>query len=131
MKILIDTHILIWILENNPRLSDAQKTLLKDIKNEICISQMSFIELAIKLKIGKLPEFILSIADVINETHMSGIQIIPLSTEHIENYKNIPLVENHRDPFDRFILSVALYEKFSVMSSDEKFNEYAGLIDLV
>lgn len=57
MKLLLDTHILIWVLENNNALSTKHKSLIGDVNNEKIISQISFMELAIKLNIGKLPDF--------------------------------------------------------------------------
>ncbi|MEP6950168.1 MAG: hypothetical protein ABI863_12865 [Ginsengibacter sp.] len=56
-KILPDTHILIWTLENNKALSAHYKSILADTNNEKTVSQISFMEMAIKITIGKLPDF--------------------------------------------------------------------------
>ncbi|MGI8952415.1 MAG: type II toxin-antitoxin system VapC family toxin [Chitinophagaceae bacterium] len=56
MNILADTHIFIWILEDNPKLSEERKNLILNSSNNILISYFSLMEIAIKLKIGKLPD---------------------------------------------------------------------------
>lgn len=61
MQYLIDTQILIWSLEDNPRLKVSLREIIEEPFNKIFVSQFSLMELSIKLKLGKLPEFIVSI----------------------------------------------------------------------
>ncbi|MGF7217072.1 PIN domain nuclease of toxin-antitoxin system [Spirosoma lacussanchae] len=65
MGILIDTQVLIWIQANNPAISQRLRDILTNPANQICVSQVSFIEIAIKLKIGKLLNFLVSINELI------------------------------------------------------------------
>jgi PIN domain nuclease of toxin-antitoxin system len=106
MKILLDTHILIWVLQNNKALSAHHKSLIADTNNEKIISQVSFMEMAIKINIGKLPDFKLSLEGFIKQTKKDGFIILPLNNQHIAAYSFLPFVSEHKDPFDRFFLQL-------------------------
>jgi PIN domain nuclease of toxin-antitoxin system len=123
MKLLLDTHILLWVLENNNSLSTQQKDLIQNTENEKWVSRISFMELAIKISIGKL-ETKTTLQEIISITSNDGFKILPIKDEHITSYLSLPLYENHRDPFDRFLIASALYEGMCIVSSDEKFQLY-------
>ncbi len=131
MRILADTHIFIWILQNNPKLSEARKNLIIDSSNEVWVSHFSLMEIAIKLTIGKLPDISVDIEFLANQWLHDGYNILSVTKEHIYNYQQLPLTEDHRDPFDRFIISTAISEKMSIMTDDGKFNAYSHLVNLV
>ncbi len=131
MDILIDTQILIWIQENNPAISERSRAALSNSANQIYISQLSFIEIAIKLKIGKLPDFLVSVNQLIAQTEQDGFHIIQLDNRHIATYDQVPLYEDHRGPFDRLLLATALAEQMPIISADEKFSRYQGLVDII
>ncbi|MGI8952416.1 MAG: PIN domain-containing protein [Chitinophagaceae bacterium] len=57
--------------------------------------------------------------------------MLPVTEKHIYYYQQLPSIENHRDPFDRFIISTAISENMSIMTSDEKFNAYQHLVKLL
>lgn len=131
MDVLIDTQILIWIQENNPAISELSRATLSNSANQIYVSQLSFIEIAIKLKIGKLPNFLVSVNELIAQTEQDGFHTIQLTNRHITAYDQIPLYADHRDPFDRVILATALAERMPVISADEKFSRYQGVVDII
>lgn len=130
MRILLDTQSLIWSLENELQLSRRAKTGILEADN-VFVSPISFYELSIKLKIGKSVGSSRPISDIITETLASGFQWVPLSREHIEAYQSIPLLADHRDPFDRLILAIAYTEKMSIVSADQQFMRYTELIDII
>ena len=130
-KYLIDTHIAIWALQNNNKLSTRIKSILEDKSVEIFLSQVSLYEIAIKQKIGKLPEVQLSIENLVIELELIDFQIMPIKNEHIDTYNLIDLVEDHRDPFDRLIIATAFNENIPVISADEKFKNYQSQIQLI
>ena len=66
MRYLLDTQILIWHLQGNPKLKASLRTIIENPLNSILVSQFSLMEVSIKLKLGKLPEFIVSIEDIVN-----------------------------------------------------------------
>lgn len=128
MKYLLDTQILIWALEDNPKLKTSIHSLIENVQNTILVSPISLMEISIKLKLNKLPEFITSIEDIIAEFIANGFDILPLTNHHIYTYQLVPLFEDHRDPFDRFLLAISLSEQIPIISADEKFTRYRPLL---
>ena len=100
--------------------------------DQVAISQISLIEVAIKLKIGKLT-VTRGLPGLIQDTQLETIQILPLRTEHIIAYDRIPFFEDHRDPFDRLSLATALHEGWPVLSAGQKFKfiRYKDQIEVV
>ena|ERR1035437_3707534 len=131
MIILVDTHILLWALENSKALSSKQKELLKNTDHEKWVSRFSFMEIAIKMRLGKLECRNTSLEEIIKVTKKDGFQILPLKDEHIITYLSLPVFENHKDPFDRFIISTAKFEGMEIMTSDEKFNLYSSFVKII
>jgi PIN domain nuclease of toxin-antitoxin system len=131
MKILIDTHILIWALADDQKLNAQHRKLLEDYSNEIYVSQFSLLEIAIKLKTGKL----IFNNTTFNEIYqlMEGKNFIQLqiSKLQIDTYSSVPLFENHKDPFDRFIIATAISENLLMMTADKNFSLYNNIIHLV
>ena len=110
MQYLLDTQVLIWSLEDNPMLKPSLKSIIENPDNTILVSQFSLMEISIKLKLGKLPDFIVSIEYITNQLLSDGFTILPVLNNHIFSYQSIPFFEDHRDPFDRFLLATALSE---------------------
>ncbi len=129
-KFLLDTHALIWFNNGDDRLSEKVKNIIEDEKSEIFVSMVSFFEITIKLKLGKL-KLTNSIEKFLDDTKAHLIQVLPISENHIFEYQHIPLLENHRDPFDRLIIVTAHCENLAIISADEKFNEYQKFIDVI
>ena len=121
MTYLIDTHVLLWALENNPRLSEKARSILTDVENEIQLSVVSFWEIAIKLSINKL-DLGYSFDRILSEVEKLGITILPISIEALNLLRTLPF--NHRDPFDRLIISEGRSSGIPIISSDPKFHMY-------
>ncbi len=131
MQYLLDTQILIWALEDNPKLKPKLRSLIENPENAVLVSQFSLIEISIKLKLGKLPEFIVSVEYIVNQLLADGFAILPIANNHIFSYQSIPFFENHRDPFDRFLLATALSEQIPIISVDENFPLYRPFIAVI
>jgi PIN domain nuclease of toxin-antitoxin system len=131
MQYLLDTQILIWSLEDNPKLKPALRSLIEASDNIIFVSQFSLMEISIKLKLGKLPEFIVSIEYITTQLLLDGFTILPILNNHIFSYQSIPFLEKHRDPFDRFLLATALSEQIPIISVDENFTLYRPLVTVI
>ena len=110
-KYLLDTHCLIWFQQNNVLLTKRVFDIIEDRSNIILFTQVSMFELAIKLRIGKLTKFLLSVEDFYRQAVDDGFTYLPLQNEHIFTYQQIPLLDNHRDPFDRLLIATAIGEK--------------------
>jgi PIN domain nuclease of toxin-antitoxin system len=124
IKYLIDTQILIWYQLNDRKLRADTLKLLKNRQNKIFVSQVTLFEIAIKQKLGKLPDLNISIDKLIETIEGDDFEILSIKDGHISSYDAIPLFDEHRDPFDRLILATALYENMPVISADEKFKLY-------
>jgi PIN domain nuclease of toxin-antitoxin system len=130
MKFLLDTHVVIWLLEGDSKLSNTAKINIENVDNEVFVSVISLFEIAIKVKIGKL-SFDKKIQDVVKELDNQGIKLLPLTSYHIDNYQSVPLFPEHRDPFDRILIATALQEELSIITIDEKFENYKNIVDII
>lgn len=131
MQYLLDTQILIWHLEGNPKLKLRLRGLIENPSHTIIVSQLSLMEISIKLKLGKLPAFVVSIDYIAAQLLSDGFSILPITNNHIFSYQSIPFFEDHRDPFDRFLLATAYFEQIPIISIDEKFFAYRPLITVI
>ena len=129
MVYLLDTQILIWSIVSSGKLSKNVKAILQ--KNTIWVSQVSLFEIAIKQKIGKLPDFSLTTKDLLRQMSDDGFHLVPIKNAHLSAYEAITLFPEHRDPFDRLILVTAFEEDIPVISADENFKLYTLLIRLI
>ncbi len=122
---LLDTHVLLWLLTEPARLSDAAQRLLSDAANRLHVSAASAWEIATKCRLGKLP-----LADSITmnfEQHLrrAAVETIDISTDHAILGGAIGWA--HRDPFDRVIAATAMAEGIALVSSDPVFGGLNGL----
>jgi len=124
MRLLIDTQILIWWQLNDGKLNSATRELMAEPDNTIYVSPISLIEIAIKQKLGKLPELEVPVATLADLIEADGFDLLPLKTGHIQAYADIPLLPDHRDPFDRLLLAVAFHENTPIISADGNFDLY-------
>ena len=121
MKYILDTNALIYSLCNPTELTKAASQIITTEK-ELCVSIVSFWEIAIKQSLGKL-SINSSIPDIEQICKDRSIEIIPITTEEIEGIKSLPQI--HKDPFDRIIISQALKRNLSIITSDTIIPQYA------
>jgi PIN domain nuclease of toxin-antitoxin system len=126
MRILIDSHALIWSTVEPERLSRRARQILTDPAHELFFSTASLWELTIKIATGKLRPMGSSIRDVADVLRDRGIQILPIKIGHLERLESLP--GHHRDPFDRLLLAQALEEELTVLTSDAMFKRYPAKI---
>jgi PIN domain nuclease of toxin-antitoxin system len=117
MNLLLDTHILLWHLADDTKLSKQTSGLIENEANNKFLSIVSLWEIELKRNIGKL-----SITQPIESLLPPEIVILPLQIEHIGHLKQLPF--HHRDPFDRIIISQAIVEGFSLLTDDGVFKHY-------
>jgi PIN domain nuclease of toxin-antitoxin system len=125
MRLLLDSHTLIWVLTDDAKLSPKARKLLQTAK-EVYVSTASFWEMAIKQNLGKLN---LELEEIIEATQQSGIQELPVSAEH--TLALIGLETLHKDPFDRLIVAVAKAEPMRLLTADSAVAAYTELAILV
>ena len=130
MAYLLDTHVVLWTLDDHNRLSQKVELIISDLNSDCFVSIISFLEITIKQNIGKL-ELSKSIQEYMDEVQRIGIILLPVKDEYLNNYNNIPLFENHSDPFDRLILATAFTEKLQILSTDNKFQLYRDIVNVI
>jgi PIN domain nuclease of toxin-antitoxin system len=122
MKLLLDTHALIWMTSEPHKLSAAASIAITDARNEIWLSIASIWEVQIKVQIGKLtcnPP----LAEMIKaQCTANRLQILSVSLEHIYAIDALAFV--HRDPFDRMLIAQANCEGMMLVTSDRIFAGY-------
>jgi len=124
MKYLLDTQVLIFLgCGYQDRVSQRVLEIYQSPESKIFISQISYWEIAIKINIGKL-HIPIGLRNVMMCTKQAGIEMIPVDNSHILCYQDLELHENHKDPFDRLIIAVSLYEKLKILSNDTQFDAY-------
>ncbi len=121
MRILIDTHILIWHLEGNNALTQERRELVADSVADVSVSIASFWEIGIKVSLGKL-SLASSLADILCVIQNTNITILPIDPKHVIAVSTLPF--HHKDPFDRLIVAQALEDDLTIMTSDPEFQSY-------
>lgn len=123
MRVLVDTHAMLWWLRDDRRLSRRARSVLKSGTNVLLWSMASSWEVALKVNLGKLelgrPIHRL-FAELVTE---QGVEVVPISHEHCSRLADLPL--HHRDPFDRMLVVQAQQAKVPVLSADTKLERYA------
>ena len=118
MKILLDTHVVLWFLSGE-HLSPKIKNMIENGDNYVSV--VSLWEVAIKMNIGRydftggFPAF----RDIVRS---NGFVILPIKDEYMEKLFTLPLI--HRDPFDRLIIATSIVEKMTLISADENIQKY-------
>jgi len=118
MNLLLDTHVLLWWLDDNPTLSKRAKNLISDEKNLIFISAVVVWEIRIKQGLGKL-KIPRNFRKVLDEQPFERLDI---TLEHAHAIGDLPLY--HKDPFDRLLIAQAKVEGFTILTRDEHFKKY-------
>jgi PIN domain nuclease of toxin-antitoxin system len=128
---LLDTHSLLWFQGNSPKLSRAAIEINQNPRNNVSFSQISLYEIAIKLSIGKLPDFKADISTIYQQAIQDRLNFLPIQNSHLYFYKEVPLLSDHRDPFDRLLIAAAYTEMATIISIDKKFDLYSNFIKTI
>jgi len=116
---LLDTHVLIWLNSDVKRIPGSVLQVLEDVESELWVSTISFWELAIKQKLGKINAEIR--LDRIEKT--LGIRELTISSRYTGELRNLPLL--HGDPFDRMLVAQAMVEGMTLVTADRRLAGYA------
>ncbi len=122
MKILLDTHIFLWMMDEPERLSSNAAALLRDFDNELFLSVASVWEIQIKLNMRKLTLSQPLPVLIQSQREANQIQILPIELRHVYALANLP--PHHRDPFDRLLIAQAQSETMPVLTADGVFMAY-------
>jgi PIN domain nuclease of toxin-antitoxin system len=123
VRLLIDSHALLWFDEGNQRLGAKAQAMMSDPGNELLLSAASIWEIAIKVSLGKLRLLEPFDAYMHRVIHNNGLVILPISLDHAQTLITLPF--HHRDPFDRLLIAQAIVEKLPILSADTLFDKYS------
>lgn len=121
MRLLLDTHALLWWLEGDPALNAEAHTAITDPANNVFVSIASAWEIALKIGTGKL-RFPLEKFE--HELATNQFELLPIHIPHILHIAKLP--KHHRDPFDRMLLAQAISEGLVIVTRDGHFPKYAA-----
>ena len=122
MRLLIDSHALIWYVDQHQQLSPASHAAISDPSNDLLLSAGSIWEIAIKIGFGKLvltQSYSLWMSQALDDL---GITVLPITVEYADAQASLP--PHHGDPFDRLIVAQALVENVSIVSADTRMDAY-------
>lgn len=125
MKLLLDTHLLLWAAGDPDRLPKSARMLIEDLDNDLLFSAASLWEIAIKRMLDR-PDFQVDPRLLRRGLLDNGYGELGLTSEHAVSIDRLP--DLHRDPFDRILVAQALVEGLTLVTSDEKLNGYPGPI---
>jgi PIN domain nuclease of toxin-antitoxin system len=118
LRLLLDTHVIVWALEDPDRLAAGTRTAIETEENEVFVSVVSPWELAIK---G--PREGLRLRDDLEaEVDRRGFDLLPVHFRHTEPIGSMPY--HHRDPFDRMLVAQAIIDGLTIVTSDSKMTDY-------
>ena len=123
MTVLLDTHVLLWWVHDDPRLSKRVLTLLEDEEVEVVVSVASLWEIALKITAGRFdlkPELL---ATVLEQVGQARIRALPVQRDHVLSTVGLP--KHHVDPFDRLLVAQAQIERTPILTSDPLIRKYA------
>ena len=123
MRVLIDTHYVLWSAIASTRMEPWAKELIGGLNNEIFVSVASLYEISLKVRYGKLPEAIEFESDlIVNIEDRLGYKLLPLEPESMMRAGRFE--DAHADPFDRMIAAHAIQNNLPVLSTDPKLDAF-------
>lgn len=122
MRVLLDTHTLLWWLDGDRRLSRLARRTIADEANTVLVSAASAWEIATKVRIGKLPGAVDVAADVAGCLSRQRFDSLDITVLHAQRAGRLP--GTHRDPFDRMLVAQAQIEDLPVVTNDAVFDEF-------
>ena len=128
MKLLLDTHLLLWAAGEPQRLSRQARTLIDNPNNELLFSAASLWEVAIKRGLGR-KDFKVDARLLRRGLLDNGYSELPIVSDHVVATESLPLI--HKDPFDRILVAQATVEGVTLLTIDSVVSQYPGPIKTV
>jgi len=122
MRLLLDTHLLLWVMTDDPALSARARAEIAGAE-AVYVSAASVWEISIKAALGKLT---VDETDLIAKLGQAGFQRLPVTWEHAAAVRTLPAI--HRDPFDRLLIAQAISEPLRLLTHDRDLTGYSELV---
>ena len=121
MKYLLDTHVLLWYIEDSDKLSETMANIIEDASTQKYVSITSLWEFSIKYGMDKL-QFDGGLSHLWDIITKNGFIILPIAQAHLASIIRLPFI--HRDPFDRLLIATAQTEGMTLLTADENIHKY-------
>lgn len=121
MKVLLDTHVLLWWLRDRDQIGPKARALIVSPHDQIVVSVVSFWEIAIKYRRGKLD---VQSADAARFAESEGFPCLAVDPKHVAMLETLRVIDGHRDPFDHMLLAQAAVEQAALMTGDRILTRY-------
>jgi len=128
MKLLLDTHIALWAVSDDPRLSAKARELIAAPRNLVWVSAVSIWEIAIKHGLGR-GDMPISGAEALEYFMQSGYRMLPVLPDHAAAVEALPA--HHQDPFDRLLVAQSLAEPLRLLTHDATVARYSDTVILI
>jgi PIN domain nuclease of toxin-antitoxin system len=128
MKLLLDTHLLLWAAGSPGQLPATARILMEDLQNELLFSAASLWEIVIKRSLGR-SDFQVDARVLRRGLLDNGYQELPITSEHAVFIDSLPLL--HKDPFDRILVAQATVEGITLLTADVLVAQYPGPVQHV
>lgn len=125
MRLLLDTHVALWAIADDSRLSAAARLLIEAPTNEVLVSAVSVWEIAIKHALGR-GDMPVSAAQALGFFQQAGFSMLAVSAAHAAAVEALPSI--HADPFDRLLIAQAFHEPLRLLTHDATVAKYGGSI---
>ena len=127
-RLLLDTHLLLWWLNDDPRLAESVVARVQAPDAEVFVSQASLWEMAIKLSLGRLQ---LDLPELERQVPLQGFRWLPINNAHLLAVAGLALDGQHRDPFDRLLVSQSKTEPMLLLTADRQLGRYVSTVEVV
>jgi PIN domain nuclease of toxin-antitoxin system len=119
VRLLLDTHTLLWWLSDDAQLGPVARDLIVDPANDILVSVVSLWEIQVKLRAGKL---VADLPDIMREIDRQAFRLLPISPAHVIRLGSLPT--HHKDPFDHLLIAQSIVEEAIFISEDRHARDY-------
>lgn len=127
-RLLLDTHLLLWWLNGDPRLPERVVERVQAPEAEVFVSQASLWEMAIKRSLGRLR---VDLAELERQVPLQGFRWLPIRNAHLLAVAELESGDEHRDPFDRLLVCQSRVEPLLLLSADRQLPRYGTTVMLV
>lgn len=117
MRLLLDTHVVIWWYQEPKKLKNSTLALINDRNNSVFVSDVVIWEMVIKTSLGKLKTLENLYKEIEND-----FDAMPIKTNHIHGISSLEFI--HHDPFDRLLIAQSVIENIPLITSDKQINRY-------
>jgi PIN domain nuclease of toxin-antitoxin system len=122
MKLLLDTHAIVWVMNDSPRLGKAVRAAVVSPRNSVFLSAASIWEAATRFRLGKFPQAAVLVDNPRRVVEALELEMLDITVDHARLAGS--LVNPHKDPFDRMLAAQALLESLTLASLDPVFDSF-------